>query len=140
MLAPVKILVLAPGQEVKLKATARKGVGKDHAKWMPVATVAMSPIPDIRINRQRMNTLSLAQKQEFVASCAQKEVFRITNNDMVRPSMQVKSNQVVVSCGVRSSTDNLCISSMKSLDYHPYQDPLRTCAQVYGSSGTSRSI
>jgi DNA-directed RNA polymerase II subunit RPB3 len=84
MLAPVKILVLAPGQQVKLRATARKGVGKDHAKWMPVATVSMSPIPDIRINRQRMNTLTLAQKQEFVASCAQKEVFRITNNDMVR--------------------------------------------------------
>ena len=108
MLAPVKILVLAPGQEVKLKATARKGVGKDHAKWMPVATVSMSPIPDIRINRQRMNTLSLAQKQEFVASCAQKEVFRITNNDMVCTSMQDESGAFNLPAAAPQNQATLC--------------------------------
>jgi DNA-directed RNA polymerase II subunit RPB3 len=83
MLQPVKILVLAPGQEIKLRAIARKGVGKDHAKWMPVATVAMSPIPDIQINHAQMSTLTDAQKKEFVESCPQK-VFKISAaNNMV---------------------------------------------------------
>jgi len=77
MLQPVKLLVLAPGQEIKLRAIARKGVGKDHAKWMPVATAVLSRVPDIRINEALMNTLSDEQKQEFVDSCPQK-VFRIS--------------------------------------------------------------
>lgn len=83
MLQPVKILMLAPGQEIKLRAIARKGVGKDHAKWMPVATVAMARVPDIKLNVGLMTSLTDAQKREFVESCPQK-VFRISPvNSMV---------------------------------------------------------
>lgn len=85
MLQPVKILMLAPGQEIKLRAIARKGVGKDHAKWMPVATVAMARVPEIKLNVALMTSLTDAQKREFVESCPQK-VFRISPvNNMVRP-------------------------------------------------------
>jgi DNA-directed RNA polymerase alpha subunit len=77
MTQPVKILVLAAGQEIKLRAIARKGIGKDHAKWMPVATCALSRVPDIQINEALMSTLTDEQKQEFVDSCPQK-VFTIS--------------------------------------------------------------
>jgi hypothetical protein len=77
MLQPVKILILAPGQEIKLRAIARKGIGKDHAKWMPVATVAVSQVPDILINEALMTTLTDEQKQAFVDSCPQR-VFRVS--------------------------------------------------------------
>lgn len=34
------------------------GIGKDHAKWQPVATVAMQQIPEITINHDLMATLT----------------------------------------------------------------------------------
>lgn len=64
-------------QEVSLRAIARKGIGKDHAKWQPVATVAFQYMPDIRINHALMRTLTPAQRREWVASTPGKEaVFR----------------------------------------------------------------
>jgi len=55
-------------QELKLRATARKGIGKDHAKWIPVATATFQYAAEISINQALMDELTEEQKQEFVAS------------------------------------------------------------------------
>lgn len=34
------------------------GIGKDHAKWQPVATVVMQYLPEITINQDLMATLT----------------------------------------------------------------------------------
>jgi DNA-directed RNA polymerase II subunit RPB3 len=56
---------LRKGQELKLKAIAKKGVGKEHAKWSPVCGVTFQFDPDIKINQGRMDELSETQKQEW---------------------------------------------------------------------------
>lgn len=51
----ITIVKLKRGQEIKLKAIAKKGVGKAHAKWSPVAVATYYIVPDIKI-KGHMNT------------------------------------------------------------------------------------
>jgi DNA-directed RNA polymerase alpha subunit len=45
----ILIAKLRPGQVIELEAHARKGVGKDHAKFSPVATASYRLLPHIEI-------------------------------------------------------------------------------------------
>jgi DNA-directed RNA polymerase II subunit RPB3 len=46
----IAIIRIGPGQKLKLNAIAIKGIGKEHAKWSPVATVALKYDPIVKLN------------------------------------------------------------------------------------------
>jgi NAD-dependent dihydropyrimidine dehydrogenase PreA subunit len=59
---------LAPGQTIELEAHAVKGIGKDHAKFSPVATAAYRLLPRISIKRPFLG----AEAEQLVKACPMK--------------------------------------------------------------------
>lgn len=57
---PIVIVKMRRGQEIKLRAVARKGIGKDHAKWIPVATAVYHVMPEISINDALVDELQVS--------------------------------------------------------------------------------
>ncbi|KAH8374319.1 DNA-directed RNA polymerases I and III subunit RPAC1 [Drosophila serrata] len=48
----ILIAQLRPGHELDLRLVAVKGIGRDHAKFSPVATATYRLLPEIRLNRE----------------------------------------------------------------------------------------
>jgi DNA-directed RNA polymerase II subunit RPB3 len=65
----VLIVKLGPGQRVSMTCTARKGIGKEHAKWSPVCTVALKIDPVLKINEEMLADFSEDQKAAFANVC-----------------------------------------------------------------------
>ena len=49
----ILLVKLAPGQEIELEAHAVKGIGKDHAKFSPVATASYRLLPRITLSAEQ---------------------------------------------------------------------------------------
>ncbi|KAL2939337.1 DNA-directed RNA polymerases II IV and V subunit 3 [Bienertia sinuspersici] len=64
---------------VETQSNSQKRIGKDHAKWSPAATVTFMYEPEILINEDLMESLTLEQKKEWVDSSPTK-VFDIDPN------------------------------------------------------------
>ena len=65
----VWLCTLGPGQEVNLRCVVRKGIAKEHAKWMPVATVGMQYESEITLHEEALGRLSLAERKAFPKVC-----------------------------------------------------------------------
>ncbi|KAI0365884.1 insert subdomain of RNA polymerase alpha subunit [Pilatotrama ljubarskyi] len=76
----IVIAKLRPGQVINMELHAIKGVGKEHAKWSPVATATYRLHPLILLNPSKPVPPHLAQK---FASCFSPGVVRVSPNGEV---------------------------------------------------------
>jgi DNA-directed RNA polymerase II subunit RPB3 len=84
---PILLLKLKKNQEIDVTCNARKGTGKEHAKWSPVSTAVFRYGPEIILDPFKLEQVLLSQKQEFVASCPTK-VYQLQGDsvEVARPS------------------------------------------------------
>lgn len=65
----VLVVKLGKNQELNARCIAKKGVGKEHAKWIPAAVATYQLDPEIVIDDNVMEDLTEQQKEDFVNSC-----------------------------------------------------------------------
>ena len=68
----IVIAKLARNQELSFKAIATKGIGKEHAKYIPVSVAVFTPEPEVSINSKAREKLTESEQQAFTLSCPTK--------------------------------------------------------------------
>ena len=74
----IPVAKLRPGQEIKLTCYCEKNIGKEHAKWSPVATATYRLMPEISFKSPIKGALA----QELVEKCPMK-VFDIEDGQAI---------------------------------------------------------
>eukprot|EP00112_Aurelia_sp_Birch-Aquarium-sp1_P025178 Seg824.14 transcript_id=Seg824.14/GoldUCD/mRNA.D3Y31 product="DNA-directed RNA polymerases I and III subunit RPAC1" protein_id=Seg824.14/GoldUCD/D3Y31 len=75
----ILIAKLRPGQEIDLKVHCVKGIGKDHAKFSPVATASYRLLPEIKLLRTIEGQLA-----EKLKRCFPKGVIKLDNFEGIK--------------------------------------------------------
>jgi DNA-directed RNA polymerase II subunit RPB3 len=79
--ADITIVKLAHRQRLKLTATAKLGIGKEHAKWIPVGVATFGAKPEVAVDADAMDRLKEAglvdgRQLEAIAASCPKSVFK----------------------------------------------------------------
>lgn len=75
---PILLCKLGKNQDLSVICTARKGIGKDHAKFSPVSLATFQTMPIVRLNHSLLATMSIEEKVDWVESCPT-NVFKVDN-------------------------------------------------------------
>ena len=62
------IAKLKKNQVLNMTMTAKKGIGKEHAKWSPVSSCVLQQVPEIEFvdKGDFFEKLEISQKQDFL--------------------------------------------------------------------------
>jgi DNA-directed RNA polymerase I and III subunit RPAC1 len=73
---PIVLTKLKKGRSINMTLTAKKGIGKTHAKWSPVCTCVMRPVPVVEIldndGDNFLQKLDTQNKIKFCEACPSK--------------------------------------------------------------------
>lgn len=120
----VWLVTLGRSQELDVEVAIRKGIGKLHAKYMPVSTVAMQFAPEIIINGSGLAKLPTERRAQWVARCP-RGVFEM---DDVEGRVRIAKQEECIFC-------RECVSTEPPFDRLP--EPLAVVRQKKTTVGNS---
>jgi DNA-directed RNA polymerase I and III subunit RPAC1 len=88
----IVIAKLRPGQEMEMELHCQKGVGREHAKWSPVATASYRLLPEITI----LEPITGEDAEEF-KNCFVEGVVEVVNENGVKTAKVVNPRKDTVS-------------------------------------------
>jgi DNA-directed RNA polymerase II subunit RPB3 len=62
----IRLMMLSKNQQLEMTMVAKKGCGKIHSKWSPVSTCTMRKQPQVQLQHENLNGLTMEQKHAFV--------------------------------------------------------------------------
>jgi len=68
----ILIVKMRKGQALRLKASAQKGIGKEHSKWSPCCTAVFAYEPEVELSHKVYDAMSPESRSDFVAACPKK--------------------------------------------------------------------
>lgn len=80
---PIVIAKLKKGQSILMNLTAKKGIGKEHAKWSPVCTCVMKQAPKIEFSGGSEISLDSDEKRSICDACPSKVLKYDENKDEI---------------------------------------------------------
>ena len=89
----IMIAKLKPGQSIKLEAWCRKGIGKDHQKFSPVATASYRLLPDVIVDSSVQD-----QKAEELVNLCPAKVFDIEDLESGHKGVKVSRPRHCTMC------------------------------------------
>ena len=92
---PILLMKLSKNQQLDMELVAKKGTGKIHAKWSPVATCQMRKEPTVWIDSDKINKdLTEEKRREFVGTCPRK-VYKFNE---VRKAVEIEDADKCILC------------------------------------------
>lgn len=89
------LVKLGPSQHLKFVAKARKGIGKEHAKWQPVSVIAFTQTPEIEFDDDLLSSCTNDEKLSIFNSCPVK----CFNYDLDIEELEVGNANLCTFCG-----------------------------------------
>lgn len=140
----ILIAKLSRGQKIHMTMLARKGLGKDHAKWSPMCTVAYRIVPPaVELRLDRMNELFSVELRAELAEFSQ-GLLKVDENGRLDYNIPFKMGRIAVTPDTTRKSGTLAMQVGRLptdvIKYNPKPERFEFTAETTGALSPRRAL